>query len=414
MSGELVELGAALLASALFSGSEIAFTSLSPVHVLLWKKRGRAGARWTERYHRRPDALLIALLVGTNLANIAYTSVATLYCDGLGLPEWLYLPLITIVVLLVGETLPKVLFRDWAHRLFPLLAIPGRALHLLLMPAVAPLVWLFRLLPPPGGAARGVLQLRAHLGAVWLQAGHEGLLRPRESRMIERAMRFREKRVAELMTPRTDVVSLPKNASVADLEDLVVQHGLSNYPVHASDLDRVVGYVAARDLFSRPQTLEAILRPTLVVPASRSARDVLADFGRSGAKLAVVLDEWGGTAGIVTQEDLLEELVGAIEDEHDPRRRQLTALADGRWSADGRLRVEELRDRFGLPAGEPEADTLGGWIGESLGRIPAEGEQVSLPGFDAWIVAATPSRVLHVLLRPQQPQRPGQQQAQPR
>lgn len=410
MSAELLELAAALLASALFSGSEIAFTSLSPVHVLLWKKNRRLGARWTERYHRRPDALLIALLVGTNLANIAYTSLATLYCHGLGWSEWLYLPLITVLVLLFGETLPKILFRDWAHRIFPLLALPGRALHLLLLPAVAPLVWLFRLLPPPSGASHSVLQMRAHLGAVYLQAGNEGLLRPRESRMIDRAMRFRDRRLTELMTPRTDVLALPAGASVEDFERLVTEHGVSNCPVYAGDLDRITGYVAARDLFSRPGALKEILRPTLVVPFTRSARDLLAEFSRSGAKLAVVLDEWGGTAGIVTQEDLLEELVGAIEDEHDPRHRQLTALKDGRWSASGRLRLDELRERLALAGPMPEADSLGGWIGEHLGRIPTEGERIELPGLTVWIVAATPSRVLHVLLEAQQEQqkRPGE------
>lgn len=397
---DLLLLWLALAASAFFSGTEIAFTTLSSARVMLWKQSRRLGSGWTQRYFDRPDALLITLLVGTNLANISFTSLATLLATERGLPEWLFVPAITLIILLLGETLPKLLFHEWTNLLFPLLALPARLFHLLLWPAVAPVALIFR----RGGAASneqsGLFQLRAHLDELAQDLETAGHLGEKESRMIGRALQLRERTVGEFMTPRTSIIALQEGAEPQEFGRMVIEHGYSCLPVYRESLDRIIGYVNARDLFSRPGSLGDILRSIAYVPESMPARDLLARFGRERLNLAVVLDEYGGTAGMISLEDLLENLVGSIEDEHDADRRDWVTLKDGRFFVKARLRLDVVEEKLGLRLPAEVAETLGGWICERLGRIPDEGEVVQLDSLRIRIVAATPQELRHVILQP--------------
>ncbi len=419
---ELWILVAALLASAFFSGTEIAFTSLSSARVLIWQRSRRMGSDLTKRYFDEPDALLITLLVGTNVANISFTSLATLLATNRGLPEWLYVPAITLLILFFGETLPKLLFHEWTNRLFPALSLPARVSHLMLWPVVAPVALIFKLTSGGGRSDSGLFHLRAHIGDLAQDLELSGQLSQQESRMIDRALHLRERSVGELMTPRTDVAALPDTASTEDFANLVMEEGYSCMPVYHEDLDQVLGYVNARDLFQRPDSLEPILRPIPHVPATMPARALLERFGREKMNIVVVVDEYGGTAGIVTLEDLLEDLVGRIDDEHDDvsveRRRDLYAdrdwlpLKDGRFLVAGRLRLELIEEELGITLPSESAETLGGWICESLGRIPAAGEVIELKALRLTVRSATPRELKRLLLERIQPGKETEQKRQ--
>lgn len=386
-----------LLAFAFLNGAEIAFTGLGRAHVLLWLKEGRLGARLTARWHDRPDPLLITLLSGANLAAITCTTLATLLGLALGWPEWAAALGVSLLLTVVGESLPKTLSHGWSHHLFPRLALPLRVVHLLLWPVVAPISLLFRLLP--ARTEHRVLQLRAHLRHLSEDLGEAGHLGRQESRMIRRALELRERRLGDLMTPRTDLSALPLDASIAEAARLIVSGGKSSLPLYVGDLDHIVGYVTARDFFSQPSALQEIRREPLFVPVSMRARDLLASFGGGQARLAVVLDEYGGTAGLLTLEDLLEDLVGAIQDEHDQDRREWIPLADGRWFVPARLRLESLAEHTGIVLDSETADTLGGWVVEQLGRIPAEGERLDLPPLLVSVVSASPRHLRHLIVQ---------------
>ncbi len=391
----------ALALSAYFAGSEIAFTSLNPVLILIWLKDRRPGAALTDRYHKRPDDFLITTLVGNNLANIACTSIATVWLIGRGWPEWVIFSAVAAGILLVGEILPKVLFRELAHRLFPLLALPGRFFHLLFLPAVAPLSAVTRGLARSSRSEdglRGLGDLRAHIGFIFDSAGRSGALALDKTELLGKALGLRELSIGDLMSPRMELVALSLNQDPADLGRLAVKHGYSKFPVYRGSLDHIVGYVTARDLFRGPADFKEILRPIAHLPESLSARDLLARFARHQWKLAVVLDEYGGTAGLVTIEDLLEALVGDIEDEYDVTRTPLVPLADGRVFADARVKADTFFQGLGFAPPEGEWGTLGGWLTTELGRIPAQGERIVLAGLVFRIVSASRSRLSNVIV----------------
>lgn len=230
--------------------------------------------------------------------------------------------------------------------------------------------------------------------------------------MIDRALHLRERSVGELMTPRTDVAALADTASTEDFANLVMEEGYSCMPVYHEDLDQVLGYVNARDLFQRPESLEPILRPIPHVPASMPARALLERFGREKMNIVVVVDEYGGTAGIVTLEDLLEDLVGRIDDEHDDVDRDWLPLKDGRFLVAGRLRLEVAEEELGITLPSESAETLGGWICESLGRIPAVGEVIELKSLRLTVRSASPRELKRLLLERIQPGKEKEQKRQ--
>jgi len=396
----LIQLGgllATLLASAFFSASEIAFTGLSQAHVLVWKREKRLGAELTARWFQRPDSLLVTLLVGNNLVNSACAAFATLLGLQLGWPEWLTALAATILLTVGGESLPKTLAHGASHRLFPRLALPLRVAHWLLWPLGLPFTLLLRVLPERRSAE--LLHLRLHLQHMSDDLERQGQLGRHESRMIRRALDLRERRLGELMTPRTDLSALPLEATLREAGERITRHGKSSLPLYRGDLDHIVGYVTARDLFQQPASLKEIRRDPLFVPVSMKARDLLAAFGRGQSRLAVVLDEYGGTAGLLTLEDLLEDVVGAIEDEHDQSLREWVALADGRAFVPGRLRLDSFAERSGIELASENADTLGGWVAEQLGRIPAEGECIQLDPLTIWVVSATPAFLRQLIVQ---------------
>lgn len=392
LTGLLLSLGL----SFFFSSSEIAFTGLERAQVLVMLKSRRPGALMTARWHRRPDSLLVTLLVGNNLVNITFTTFATLLGLELGWPEWVTALAATLAITLAGESVPKTLAHGRSRLYFPTLALPLRLMSLVLWPVAAPITQLLRLLP--GSQEREVLQLRDHLSLMTQDLGRSGNLGQQESRMIRRALDLHQRRVGELMTPRTELLALPQDASPAEAAARILEGGRSSLPLYRGDLDHITGYITARDLFQRPSALKEIRRDPLYVPESLKARDLLATFGGSPSRLAVVLDEYGGTAGLLTLEDLLEDLVGAIEDEHDQERREWIPLADGRIFAPARMRLDHFAHRSGIQLDGEAAETLGGWIVESLGRIPVEGERLDLPPLRVSVVSATPRLLRHVIV----------------
>jgi CBS domain containing-hemolysin-like protein len=213
------------------------------------------------------------------------------------------------------------------------------------------------------------------------QSGEGGSLGEEKTRLLEGVFEFSEKTAEEVMTPRTEMVSLEAGLTVEDAADLVAAAGRSRYPVYTESLDEIVGVVLAKDILRalRQQpglTLKRISRQPLFVPGTRDVEDVLADMKRLKTHLAVVLDEYGGTAGLVTMEDLLEEIVGDILDEFDPVEQAAHALEDGSATLDGSTPISDFNDQFEAELDDADYTTLGGYLFGQLGRLPKEGDRV--------------------------------------
>lgn len=214
------------------------------------------------------------------------------------------------------------------------------------------------------------------------QSGVGGSLDRSSSRLLEGVFEFSEKTAEEVMTPRTDMTAIEADLAVEDAADIVAEAGRSRYPVYTESLDEIVGVVHAKELLRTLRqapgtTVRRIMRPPVFVPGTRDVEDVLADMKRLKTHLAIVLDEYGGTAGLVTMEDLLEEIVGEILDEYDPVEPLVDAITDGSATIDGAMTISDFNTRFDAELDDTDYTTVGGFLFGQLGRLPKPGDRVS-------------------------------------
>jgi len=320
------------------------------------------------------------------------------------------LVLATLVSMIVGELVPKSLA----------IARPRAVAYAL----AGPMVLLCRILGPLisflNGAANRTVRLLGiepqeeltsvrsleELELLIRSSGEEGTLEPKALTLLTRSIRFGTKDAADALIPRRSVQSISIEAAVADLAALAVATGHSRFPVIGADLDDVHGVVHVKDVYSvpfdrRPTTpVSEIMVPAFVAPETRDLDELLADLRRVGTHLAIVVDEHGGTAGIITLEDILEEIVGEIDDEHDrPAPRLTGVLRPGEWRLDGSLHPDEVFDASGFTVPEGDYETLAGFVLERLGRIPSVGEQFVHDGWTVEVAELDGLRVSTVVLR---------------
>ena len=386
MLAELSLFALLLALSAFFSGSETAFFSLSKLQVKEQEEDGSpAGAR-VARLLARPQRLLITILVGNTLVNVAAASLATLLSHDLalvwGVSPRLMLLLeivgVTAVLLLLSEVTPKVfaIRHDiaWAR----LTSLPIQLSSVLLWPLVQPVLALSRALKK---RLRG--QDRLHLTGeelrTLLEVGEEhGSLEEDEKKMIHSIFEFGETTVREVMVPRIDMVCLPNDSGVDEAIELIQREGHSRVPVYRERVDNVVGILYAKDLIPylhRRESVEALdqlARLPYFVPEGKKIDELLHEFQTGRIHMAIVVDEYGGTAGLVTLEDILEEIVGEIQDEFDSEAPLHRRTDDGGWVIDSQVLLEDANALLGeeiLPT-EEDYETLGGFIYELAGEVP--------------------------------------------
>ena len=318
--------------------------------------------------------------------------------------------LITFLHIVLGELAPKGLALIHPEQTSRWLTGP----LMVFTRATNPFIWLLR------NSASGILRLfgarrpsereRVHSPEEILmlveQSGRTGGLDPEDARLIEGVFEFSEKNAREVMTPRTEIVAIPADASIETAADTVAKAGRSRYPVMGESLDDIVGVVHAKDILRAlraggHQPVSSVARPAFFVPGTREVEDVLSDMKRKKVHLAVVLDEFGGTAGLVTMEDLLEEIVGQIYDEYDRSEPAPAEPASGSAPVlPGSTPVAEVNDRYGLSLDPGDYTTIGGLVFGALGRLPKAGDQVRLPGATFEILAMEGRRVGRLRLLP--------------
>lgn len=310
----------------------------------------------------------------------------------------------TVLQMVLGELVPKQVAIAYANRTAQVLAPGVRAYGALARPLIAfferlanRIVRLFGIEPR---AEIGGTRSREELALLVRSSGEEGVLAPEDVTLLTRSIRFGEKAAADALTPRTQLVAIADDATVADLVALAVESGYSRLPVYHDDLDDIVGVVHAKSIFGlapeqRASTpVRSIMTAVLAVPEARDLDELFADFRSSRAYLAVVVDEHGGTAGIITLEDLLEELVGEIDDEYDDAL-PLTppAPAHGPWTLSGGLHRDEVIDACGFVLPDGEYETLAGFVLDRLGRIPTAGTSLEHEGWRIEVVEMERLRV---------------------
>jgi len=391
-----------LILSGFFSGSETVFLSVNRIRLEGFLHKRRPGAKSAVWFSRKPSRFILTTLVGTNLANIAFATLATAYLIERGVPTVWITPLGAVIILVFGEVIPKSLGRD--------LAEPSSLW-------AAPILRFFRILFYPlsySGELVSSIFIRiiginkSEVGSFFSRGDLEVLIRESEvserfdkkqKTHISRILKFRTLQAKDVMTPRTEIVALDSASGTDDLLETALSSGFSKIPVFQEDIDHIVGVTYTRDLFDNPDVLSDIIKPIASFPEQRKAYRIFKDLRSRKQSMAMIIDEWGGTAGLITVEDLIEELTGDIEDEYDPARLSFQQIAEGRWLVSARMEVEELNHRFNLQIPEGDYETLGGYLMDALGRIPEKGESIEIDGYCFEIIKATRTRIRIVILQ---------------
>lgn len=397
---------------AFLCGMETAFFSMSRQKVRHLRDRGVPGAAAVLEVASDPNRYVATTLVGINLGHAVFGSiVAFLLLDLIADPRHAQIATIAVVtpfVLIACELLPKALFRQYPHGLAIRFARAFALVERLLWPVVVPALALSKAIMADvrRERRREAEVAREELEALVKEGERHGAIEDDEAELAEAALDLARTQLKEVMVPRVDVAWIDVASSWRETAARFLEEGYSRLLVVDETPDKVIGTVHFLDLVATSPEgfdLRRIAVPPVFLPETMRADDALAEIRRRRAHAAVVVDEYGGTAGLVTVEDLLEEIVGEIEDEHDEGDFRVVALAEGLWSVDAHADLDDLRERCGLDPGTTEAETLGGWITERTGSIPRAGARVEAGSFEVTVTAADEKTVRRVVLR----RRPG-------
>ncbi len=394
----LLVIFASLLFSAFFSGMEIAFISANRLQIELELKQGKWFARIVDWFMSQRARFIAAMLVGNNLALVIYGIFMARLIEPwiavlLWSNEWFVLLMqtiiSTIIVLITAEFLPKSIFRINPNGFLNVLSIPVLLVYLiLLLPAII-ITWLseiilkvfFKVEPEHQELVFNQLDLYNFL-IEKTNAMDDSDEVETEIQIFQNALEFSKVKARECMVPRNEIRAVDIEDDLIELTELFIETGHSKILIYRENIDHVIGYAHSSELFKHPESVKSILRPIAIVPESKTANDILEQLISQRRNVAVVLDEYGGTAGMLTMEDVVEELFGEIEDEHDKEELVEMDLGDGKYRFAARHEVDYLNDKYKLEIPESdEYDTLAGYILHNFEDIPKLKERISIPPF---------------------------------
>jgi putative hemolysin len=430
MSGSVLELGlivVLVLLNGVFSATEIALVTIRRSRLQQLVEEGHGAAVRVQRLKANPGRFLAVIQIGINfLGFLASAFAAVSLVDEVGSWFQSFLPvepdtanglalvvvtvLLTLFTIVFGELVPKQIGLAHAERVAMTTSRLMEFLGTIFAPLVSALTWVTRRISRlfRADVAADERISSEELRLIIEQGGEQGILEAEEEQMIHAVIELGDRRVHEVMVPRIAMVALAADATFDEAIDRVIDEGHSRIPVYESGIDEIIGIVYAKDLLpflkagapERP-TLRSLLRTPVFVPESMSVDDLLHELQRRKVHLAVVLDEYGGTAGLVTIEDLLEEIVGEIQDEYDEEEPMIVHLSDDEARVDGRAAVDDLAELFDTQLGledDDEYDTVGGLIYHRIGGVPKPGDQVTVDGLTLTVESTDGRRVSKVLV----------------
>lgn len=397
MNTEVTVIVISLLFSAFFSGMEIAYISSNKIHIEIEKKQKGFLSKILTKLTAKPSKFIATMLIGNNIALVIY---------GFFMGELImrYLPsnsllndfslltqtvISTLVILITAEFLPKVFFQIYSNLLLKVFAGPALVFYILFSVISDFVLWisdvvLKRFFKTDGDQVQLVFS-KVELGnyiSEQMEAVEEHEEVDSEIQIFQNALEFSEVKAREVMTPRTELVALEIHDSIKALNELFTATGHSKILVYQNTIDDILGYVHSFELFKKPKTIRSIMRPIEFVPETMLINDVLNSLTKKRKSVAVVLDEYGGTSGIMTIEDIVEELFGEIEDEHDNIELLEEKINDNTYNFSARLDVDYLNETYKLNLPESENyETLGGLIVNSTEEIPQQNETIKIKTF---------------------------------
>ena len=407
-----------LFLSAVFSAAETALLAANRLRLQKLDEAGDRRARAARRLLEEPGRLLTTLIVADNIINVVATVLATsvliaVYGVGRGV---IYAAVgIVIVLLVIGEIVPKRVAAKYADRLALAFARPLVAFGVVLSPIVQLLSTLGTLVVRPFGGRAGLaspMVTEEEIRELVKVGEEEGVIQEDEREMIHSIFEFGDTVAREVMVPRIDMVCVADTDTVAAALRVIRAEQHSRLPVYHGTIDQIMGIVHVKDLLTTLQDggehapVTEAARPAYFIPESKPLDNLLREMRRRKAQMAIVVDEYGGTAGLVTTEDLLEEIVGPILDEYDVEEKLLEVVNESVALIDGRASLEEVNETLKLQLPVGEVDTIGGFIYSLLGHVPAQGESVTFDGVELFVERLDGHRVARVRLTKRVPAGP--------
>jgi CBS domain containing-hemolysin-like protein len=387
-----------LLMSFYFSGTETAFVSLNKVRVELWRRQKKRIAKIVYPFIKKPEKFIYTTLIGNNIFNVAFASLATLYFNEIFDPEigWF---LIIILTLIIGEILPKTIFRSLADWLIHYIAPPLRFFYIIFLP----IIWVV------SGIAEILLRfagLKNHeVQKFFSSQDIEILLNESQSltnvskssgKYLKRALDFRYMRVKEVMVPLADMVAVEESITIDELFKTFQTSGHSKLPVYRKHIDQIIGVIFLKDLFQNPQDVKSLIRKVMFVPESKRCSELLSIFKQKNVSIAIVFDEYGGTAGMVTVTDLVNKLFGDFEIVESSPDFMIRKINKNTWIVNARIDLDELNEKLQTDFPQGDYETLAGFLLAQFGRIPRLNESIEVSGYKFIVTNVSKRRIHHV------------------
>ncbi|NNK76319.1 MAG: HlyC/CorC family transporter [Maribacter sp.] len=418
MDTSIIIIVLALAFSAFFSGMEIAFISANKIHIEIEKKQDDFLAKILSRITKRPSKFIATMLIGNNLALVVYG----LFMGEL-LMNWFVgmLPLnngfvelmltdfslltqtiiSTLIILITAEFLPKVLFQIYANSLLKILAVPAYFFYMLFSIISEFIIkvsdFILKTFFKTDGDETQLAFSKVELGnyiTEQLETVEEEDVVDSEIQIFQNALEFSAVKAREVMVPRTEITAVELHEYPKNLAKLFTETGYSKILIYKDTIDNIIGYVHSYELFKKPKTIKSILRPVEFVPETMLIQDILNVLTKKRKSIAVVLDEYGGTSGIMTVEDIVEELFGEIEDEHDSTDLLEEQLDENNYRFSARLEVDYVNENYKLELPEnDEYETLGGLIVNETGEIPEQDSEIKIDNFVFTILEVSNTKI---------------------
>ena len=407
-----------LLLSAFFSGMEIAYVSSNKIHIEIEKKQDDFLALILTKLTEKPSKFIATMLIGNNIALVIYGLVM-----GDVLVSWFQslLPsqyqlinyfltdlsllsqtvISTLVILITAEFLPKVFFQIYANSFLKIFAFPAYLFYLLFWFLSGFVMWIsdfvLKQFFKTDGDNVQLAMTKVELGnyiSEQMESVEAHDVVDNEIQIFQNALEFSDVKAREVMVPRTEITALDVKDSIQTISTLFIDSGLSKILVYKDSIDDILGYVHSFDLFKKPKSISSVTKPVVYVPATMLIKDVLNILTKKRKSMAVVIDEYGGTAGIMTVEDIVEELVGEIEDEHDSIEMIEERIDDENFKFSARLEVDYINETYKLDLPESENyETLGGLIVHQAEEIPQEDDEVLIKNFKFTILEVSSTKI---------------------
>lgn len=407
--GLILTLVSLILLSAFFSSAETAYSSVNKIRLINYVEEDRPGSKKALYIVENFDNALSTILVGNNIVNIAAASIsAKVSTDIFGASYGLLISTfgMTLLILIFGEILPKSIAKENAESYS--LQISG--ILLFMIKVMTPINFLFGTLKSfvsrlfsKEGKSPSVTE--EEIKVMVDISEEEGVIDKEERELVHRSLEFNDVLVGEILTPRPDMVAINVNDSIEDIKQVFFQERYSRIPVYEGDFDNVIGILSERDFFAellqqQEADIRKLIRKPMFVVRSMKIATLLPELQKSKVHMSIVIDEFGGTSGLITLEDILEELVGEIWDEHDEKFNLMTKTGESTFEFDAQLPLDDFAEILNIPELKSSYHSLGGWVVEMLERIPVEGEFFEYENLKITILEVEKQRIRKVKVEP--------------